>query len=149
MSAETASVMDAKEIKKYIPHRPPFLFVDRVLYFDVEKGVITAERELCKEEFFFQGHFPEKPIMPGVLIVEALAQVGAIYITKKGVQGLKVLIGVQDFKFRKPVYPGDTMKMMVEEVHISALAGRCRGEVFVEGRKCAEGVMTFSIFKEE
>ncbi|MCH9811370.1 3-hydroxyacyl-ACP dehydratase FabZ [bacterium] len=149
MSTFTKIKMDQEEIQKYIPHRAPFLFVDRVLDLDTVNGTIVAEKTLDPEESFFQGHFPEKPIMPGVLIIESLAQVGAIYITKKGVSGLKVLMGVQSFKFRRPVYPGDTMVMKMEEVHISAMAGKCRGEVHVNSRKCAEGLMTFSIFKEE
>ena len=149
MSERASILMDREEIEQYIPHRPPFLFVDKVLSCDLEKGTIEAERTLHEEEPFFGGHFPEKPIMPGVLIVEALAQVGAIYITKKGVRGLKLLMSVQNFKFRHPVYPGDTMVMRMEEVHLSATAGRCRGEASVQGKKCAEGVMTFSMFKEQ
>ncbi|MCH9616981.1 MAG: 3-hydroxyacyl-[acyl-carrier-protein] dehydratase FabZ [Chlamydiia bacterium] len=141
--------MDLEEIKSLIPHREPFLFVDRVLSCDLDRGTLTAVKTVGAEEPFFAGHFPGQPIMPGVLIIEALAQAGAIYISKKGMAGLKVLLSVSDFKFRSPVYPGDTILLSLEVVHVSAVGGKCKGVASVNGRKCAEGKMTYSIFKEK
>ena len=141
--------MDLEEIKQLIPHRDPFLFVDKVIACDLEKGTISALKTVSIKEPFFAGHFPEKPIMPGVLIIEALAQVGAIYISKKGMKGLKVLLSVGSFKFRQPVFPGDTLLLSMEVIHFSRVGGRCMGVASVNGKKCAEGQMTFSIFKEK
>lgn len=149
LTEETSTKMDIDQIKALIPHRDPFLFVDKVLSCDLELGTITAVKTVTGKEAFFAGHFPGQPIMPGVLIIEALAQAGAIYISKKGTPGLKVLLSVGEFKFRRPVYPGDTILLSMEVIHFSAIGGKCKGVASVNGRKCAEGKMTFSIFKEQ
>jgi 3-hydroxyacyl-[acyl-carrier-protein] dehydratase len=149
LTKKMSTKMNIDQIKALIPHREPFLFVDEVLSCDLELGTITALKTVGAEEPFFAGHFPGQPIMPGVLIVEALAQAGAIYISKKGMVGLKVLLSVSDFKFRRPVYPGDTILLSMEVIHFSAVGGKCKGVASVNGRKCAEGKMTFSIFKEK
>jgi 3-hydroxyacyl-[acyl-carrier-protein] dehydratase len=141
--------MDLDEIKRRIPHRDPFLFVDRVESYDMETRKMVAYKTLSPDEPFFAGHFPGEPMMPGVLMVEALAQVGAIFISLKDYDGLKVLVAIKNFKFRRPVYPGDTMKLSLEVKHASVVGGKCQGVVEVDGKKCAEGEMTFSIFKEK
>jgi 3-hydroxyacyl-[acyl-carrier-protein] dehydratase len=141
--------MDINEIMERIPHRHPFLFVDKVRSFNETEGWIVAEKTVSIEEPFFAGHFPDKPIMPGVLIIEALAQVGAILISLRGMEGLKVLVGVSNFKFRRPVYPGDTLILELETTHISSVGGRSKGVASVNGKKCAEGEMIFSVFKEK
>ena len=141
--------MDLEEIKRRIPHREPFLFVDYVESFDIETKQMIAYKTLSKEESFFKGHFPAEPMMPGVLMVEALAQVGAIFISLKEYDGLKVLVGIKNFKFRNPIYPGDTMKLTLNVTHASVVGGKCKGVVEVNNKKCAEGEMTFSIIKEK
>lgn len=148
-ATKESTAMDITEIMKLIPHRYPFLLVDKVLSIDFETNTIIGQKAVTINEPFFNGHFPEKPIMPGVLIIEALAQLGGIYISKKGIGDLKVLVSVKDFKFRSPVYPGDMLTLSTEVTHVSSVGGRCKGIASVGDRKCAEGLMTFSIFKEK
>ena len=105
--------MNTEEIKKLLPHRDPFLFIDKVL--DLSAEHIVAERYVSPEESFFKGHFPEFPIMPGVLIVEAMAQTCGIlgsHIIKQtaSAKSVYLLCGVEKVRFRKKVMPGDTLK---------------------------------------
>ena len=149
-SAQTESTgMDISEIKKLIPHRYPFLFVDRVISCDLDAGEIIAHKMVSANELFFEGHFPERPIMPGVLIIEALAQAGSIFISKKGMDGLKVLARVNNFKFRSPVYPGDLLELKLTTIHSSSFGGKSRGVAMVGDKICAEGEMMFSVIKEK
>lgn len=146
---EPQRVLSVEEIMNVIPHTFPFLLVDRVLSIDFEAKRIKAIKNVSINEPFFQGHFPGKPIMPGVLLIEALAQVGAIYISQTGIEGLKVLVGVKNFKFRRPVTPGDQLHLNLEVTHFSKIGGRSKGEICVDGKVCAEGEMTFSVIKEK
>jgi 3-hydroxyacyl-[acyl-carrier-protein] dehydratase len=143
----TETLMDVKEIQKRIPHRYPFLFVDKVLSIDLLKGTISAIKVVSINEPFFQGHFPNLSIMPGVLIIEALAQASAIYVAETGMKGMKVLASVKSFKFRRPVSPGDTLHLEVKVLHLSVLGGKCEGVASVDGKICAEGQLTFSVVK--
>jgi len=143
------AVMTIKEIMDNIPHAYPFLLVDRVVSIDQEEKVIEAIKNVTINEPFFEGHFPNQPIMPGVLIVEALAQTGALYISKMGIEGLKVLVGINNFRFRRPVYPGDTLRLKVTITHMSAIAGKCIGEAFVGDQVCAKGELMFSLIKDK
>ncbi len=106
-------MMQIEEIKNYIPHRYPFLLVDRVL--EIEKDRIVTIKNVTVNEEFFNGHFPGAPIMPGVLQVEAMAQSGAILIMKNSVddpeKSLMVFTGIKNAKFRKSVVPGDQLRM--------------------------------------
>src|SRR5437879_1960817 len=110
MTSETeASKMtsfDIKEIMKILPHRYPFLLVDKILEMDLEKGTITGQKNLTMNEAFFQGHFPEAPIMPGVLILEALAQAGGVLVHLRGNrEKIALILFVDDARFRHPVKP--------------------------------------------
>jgi 3-hydroxyacyl-[acyl-carrier-protein] dehydratase len=142
-------LMDEKQIEQKIPHRHPFLFVNKVLDLDLTKGTISAIKYVKEEESFFRGHFPELLIMPGVLIIESLAQTAAIYIAETGMKGLKVLASIKKFKFRRPVSPGDTLFLDVKVLHISILGGKCKGVASINGEICAEGELTFSIIKRQ
>ena len=112
----TKIALDSEEIRALLPHRYPFLLVDRVL--EISPTAIVAEKFVSANEPFFQGHFPQKGIMPGVLILEAMAQAAGI-IVKKYVEGAEakalVLAGVKRARFRKPVYPGSVLTLQVKE----------------------------------
>lgn len=114
--------MDIKEIMEIIPHRYPFLFVDKIL--DLKPGEFAIGlKNVSIDEPFFQGHFPSEPVMPGVLILEAMAQVGAVAVLSLPEMKGKIayFAGVKEAKFRKKVVPGDTLRM---EVHMTTLRSR-------------------------
>lgn len=136
--------LDIKQIIKILPHRYPFLLVDRVLEIDLEKGYILAQKNMTFNEAFFQGHFPEAPIMPGVLILEALAQAGGILVHLKGGEGkIAVLLNVNHAKFRQPVKPGDVLHLRCQGLHFSSKGGRVKAEALVDGKVAAEGEIGF------
>jgi len=128
------------EILKILPHRYPFLLVDRIL--EVEKGKrVVGIKNVTYNEEFFQGHFPGNPVMPGVLIVEAMAQVAAIGL--HGVipdQEKKILYltGVDRCKFRRPVVPGDQLRIEAEIISLRTRVCKCRARATVGGLLCAE-----------
>ena len=131
-------MLDAEAIMKCLPHRYPFLLVDRVL--SVEEGKAVAIKNVTVNEPFFQGHFPGRPIMPGVLVLEALAQVGGILAfqtTKDAENQLVIFLAIDNAKFRKPVIPGDQLRMEVKVLQRRDPYWRLRGEAFVgDGLVC-------------
>ncbi len=140
-------MMDINKIKTILPHRYPFLLVDRVLEIEPQKRIV-AIKNVSANELFFTGHFPDQPIMPGVLIAEALAQVGCImmYTENEEVSGkIPLLMGLNDFKFRKPVVPGDQLVMEVELLKVRRGFGKIKGYAKVEGNIVAEGEITFGL----
>ena len=110
-------MVDIDEIKKLLPHRYPFLLVDRIVELELSKRIVGIKNVTINEPFF-TGHFPEKPIMPGVLILEAMAQAGGVLAFKSfpGMEGSVFFTGIDDARFRKPVIPGDQLKLVVEVV---------------------------------
>jgi beta-hydroxyacyl-ACP dehydratase FabZ len=125
-------MLEADEIMKRLPHRYPFLLVDRVLSVEEKKAV--AIKNVTINEPFFQGHFPGRPIMPGVLILEALAQVGGILAfqtAKDAENNLVIFLAIDNAKFRKPVGPGDQLRMEVTLLQRRDPYWRLRGEAFV------------------
>jgi 3-hydroxyacyl-[acyl-carrier-protein] dehydratase len=136
--------MDIKEIISILPHRYPFLLVDRVLEVNVEKGTILAQKNVTINEAFFQGHFPEVPIMPGVLILEALAQAGGILVHLKGPgDKIAILLSVNQAKFRQPVKPGDILLLKCNGLHFSNKGGRVKAEALVNDKIAAEAEIGF------
>lgn len=135
-----------EEIQKVLPHRWPFLLVDRIL--EMEPGNrAVAIKQVSINEWFFVGHFPGIPIMPGVLIVEALAQVGAfVILSEEENRGRLVLFaGINGFRFRRPVVPGDTLRLEVTLTRRRGPVGWGKAVASVEGQAVAEGELTFTL----
>lgn len=137
--------MDIKEIMEIIPHRYPFLLIDKVESFEENK--IRAVKNVTMNENFFQGHFPVEPVMPGVLIIEALAQAGAVALLSREEFKGKIAYfgGINNAKFRRKVVPGDTLILEVELTKIRAMAGIGKGIAYVDGKKVAEAELTFMV----
>jgi 3-hydroxyacyl-[acyl-carrier-protein] dehydratase len=145
-SLSKAVVLDHKAILKILPHRYPFLLVDRVVHLDLEKNHIIGQKNLTLNEEFFKGHFPIAPIMPGVLILEALAQTGGILIHKKGYEHkIALLMSVNNAKFRKPVLPGDVLFLHVEGGHFGSRGGKIKAHATVHGELVAEAEIGFGM----
>ncbi len=138
--------MDIKEIMEIIPHRYPFLLIDKVIEI-VEGKKIVAIKNVTMNEYFFQGHFPVEPVMPGVLIIEAMAQAGACAIlSMEEYKGKIAYFGaINNAKFRDKVVPGDTLRLEVELVKLKKVAGIGKGIAYVGDKKVAEAEFTFMI----
>ncbi|GEN32042.1 3-hydroxyacyl-[acyl-carrier-protein] dehydratase [Cerasibacillus quisquiliarum] len=138
--------MDIEQIKQTIPHRYPFLLVDKVLEMEEGKRVVGMKNVTANEPFF-QGHFPEYAVMPGVLIVEALAQTGAIAMLNmeqnKGKIGF--LAGIDKCRFKRQVRPGDTLKLEVEILRMKGPIGKGKGIATVDGELACEAEIMFAI----
>jgi UDP-3-O-[3-hydroxymyristoyl] N-acetylglucosamine deacetylase/3-hydroxyacyl-[acyl-carrier-protein] dehydratase len=133
--------LDINDIMKVLPHRYPFLLIDRIISIDDENSIIIGLKNVTINEPFFGGHFPDKPVMPGVLILEALAQVGGLMITRK-VENidnkLAFFMGIKNAKFRKPVFPGDQLIMEVKLISKRMNAFLFEGKAMVDGQIVAE-----------
>ena len=139
--------LDINEIMKIIPHRYPFLLVDRIEELDEENNRAVGIKNLTMNELFFQGHFPERPIMPGVLIVEAMAQVGAVMILKNPefAGKLAVFTGIEKMKFRRQVVPGDTLRMSAQLIKMRHGMGFAAVDAYVGDALAAKGEISFAI----
>ena len=139
-------VFNIKKIMEILPHRYPFLLVDKILELDLEKEIIVGQKNVTINEGFFQGHFPGVPLMPGVLILEALAQVGGILVYMKGNQDkIAVLLTVNQAKFRKPVQPGDVLQLKASAIHLSQKGGKVKVEAYVGTKLVAEAEIGFAL----
>lgn len=140
------TVMNIQQIKEIIPHRYPMLLIDRVEEL-VDGKRVVAKKNVTINEPFFQGHFPHEPVMPGVLIVEAMAQAGAVaLLSLEQFRGKTAYFGgIDKAKFRKKVTPGDTLILEVEIIKVKANAGIGKGIAKVDGKKVAEAELTFMI----
>ena len=147
-AAETATssktAMDIGDILKILPHRYPFLLIDRVIEL-VRMKSIVALKNVTITEPFFQGHFPEKPIMPGVLIVEAIAQAGGLLLLTEVPnrdEMLMVFTGIEKARFRRPVVPGDQLRIEVVVRAWRMTAARLEGKAYVDGKVVCEATVT-------
>lgn len=143
-------MLDIHEILKFLPHRYPFLLVDRVLELEPHKR-ITAFKNVTINEPFFTGHFPAVPIMPGVLVMEALAQTAGILCLKSHdlVKCTKVyLMSMDKVKFRRPVMPGDRLNLEVNVLHVLKRNWKFKGEAFVDEKLVAEGEFLATVVEE-
>lgn len=139
-------MLDINEIKKILPHRYPFLLVDRIE--EMEPGVkAVGYKNVTVNEPFFQGHFPEYPVMPGVLLIEALAQVGAVAILSlEGNKGkLAFFGGIKNAKFRKQVVPGDVVRLETEIIKCKGPMGVGKAIATVDGKMAAEAEISFML----
>jgi 3-hydroxyacyl-[acyl-carrier-protein] dehydratase len=138
---------DIQEILEFLPHRYPFLLIDRIVEFERAKRAVAIKNVTINEPYF-QGHFPGHPIMPGVLVVEAMAQAGAVLMlhdlpdrqTK-----LAVFTGIDNAKFRRQVVPGDQLRIEVDVLSFRTRAGRMAGKAFIDGKVACEATLTCMI----
>lgn len=137
--------MDINEIKEILPHRYPFLLIDKVI--SMEGNKIVAIKNVTVNENYFQGHFPAEAVMPGVLIIEALAQTGAVAILSKNEFKGKIayFAGIDKAKFRRKVIPGDILRLEVEITKLRGRAGIGYGIAYVDDKKVCEGELTFMV----
>jgi len=143
-------LLNAKQIAEILPHRYPFLLVDRVIHVDLEESEIIGLKNVTVNEQFFQGHFPDAPIMPGVLILEALAQTGGILVHKKGyTKKIAVLLNVAHAKFRRPVLPGDVLHLHAKGLHISGNGGKMKCRAMVNDQLSVEAELSFALIEKE
>lgn len=139
-------MLNIKEIQEILPHRYPFLLVDKIE--SLEPGIkAVGYKNVTMNEYFFQGHFPQEPVMPGVLIIEALAQTGAVAMLSvdefKGKIGY--FAGIDKAKFRKKVVPGDTLRLEVKIIRRRGPVGVGKAIAYVDGKKAAEAELSFIV----
>ena len=143
--------MNIDEIKKVIPHRYPFLLVDEVEELRPGERAI-GYKNVTTNEPFFQGHFPEHPVMPGVLIVEAMAQVGGVLVFKSGGtvgKTVMYLTGIEEAKFRRPVVPGDQLRFEIEVLKKRPPFWKMQGKAYVDNEVACEAVVTAMVMDEK
>ena len=139
--------LDVRAIMEILPHRYPFLLVDRVVELEEERRIV-ALKNVTFNEPFFQGHFPGNPIMPGVLVVEAMAQAGAILLLHSRPESRGRIVyfaGIDKAKFRRPIVPGDQLRLQVEVLKLRSRTCLMRGEALVGGNVVAEAEIFSSL----
>lgn len=139
-------LMDTNEVQRVLPHRPPFLLVDKILKIEEDKKAIGLKNVTINEDFF-RGHFPGHPIMPGVLLVEAMAQVAGVLLLKKSENAGKLayFMTIDKVKFRRAVVPGDTLIFEVDLVKVKSRTGIVQGKAFVSGQLASEAEFMFTL----
>lgn len=147
-SNSNKTLLDIKQILKILPHRFPFLLVDRVVEINQEAQTIVAQKNVSFNESFFQGHFPELPVMPGVLILEALAQASGIYLSHLHLiqEGkVMVLLSMNEVKFRHPVRPGDVLMLHSQLIQVGSRGGRAVASARVQDKIVTEAQISFAL----
>jgi UDP-3-O-[3-hydroxymyristoyl] N-acetylglucosamine deacetylase/3-hydroxyacyl-[acyl-carrier-protein] dehydratase len=138
-----APVFDINQIMKILPHRYPFLLIDRIV--ESRDKFVAGIKCVTMNEWFFQGHFPAQPVMPGVLIIEAMAQTGAVMVHQyeENRDKLVYLAGIDGARFRKLVQPGDVLRIEMSEIYRRRGMGKCEGKAFVNGELACEATLMF------
>jgi beta-hydroxyacyl-ACP dehydratase FabZ len=143
--------IEQADIQGLLPHRYPFLLVDRIKEFEPHRRIVGI-KNVTMNEPFFQGHFPGRPIMPGVLIVEAMAQAGGVLVFKSGGpvgRTVMYMTGIDEAKFRRPVVPGDQMRLEIEVVKKRPPFWKMQGKAFVDNEMVCEAVVTAMVMEEK
>jgi 3-hydroxyacyl-[acyl-carrier-protein] dehydratase len=133
-----------QEIMDFLPHRYPFLLIDRIVEFERTKRVV-AIKNVTMNESYFQGHFPGAPIMPGVLVIEAMAQAGAVLMLSEMADRhskLAVFTGIDGAKFRRSITPGDQIRIEVDVISFRSRAGKMDGKAYIDGKLACEATLT-------
>jgi 3-hydroxyacyl-[acyl-carrier-protein] dehydratase len=144
-------ILDINEIQKILPHRPPFLLVDRIIEMEPGKRIVGIKNVTMNEPFFV-GHFPNFPVMPGVLIIEALAQTGgvlALHDSSIGSDKLVLFAAIEEAKFRRPVVPGDQLRLELEVLQRHTTFARMKGKAQVDGKLAAQAILICKIAERE
>jgi 3-hydroxyacyl-[acyl-carrier-protein] dehydratase len=146
-TAAPGTVHSVREIEALLPHRWPFLLVDRIVEYDPEAKRIVGIKGVTATEWFFGGHFPGLPVMPGVLQVEALAQTMAVYVAKQPGFGDRIglFAGIDEVRFKRVVVPGDILRLEVVMEKLGSRFGKGRGTATVNGEVACEGLLSFVI----
>lgn len=145
------TIVEQAEIQSMLPHRYPFLLVDRIKEFEPHKRIVGIKNVTVNEPFF-QGHFPGRPVMPGVLIIEAMAQAGGVLVFKSGGpigKTVMYLTGIDEAKFRKPVVPGDQLRFEIEVIKKRPPFWKMQGKAFVDNESVCEAVVTAMVMEEK
>ena len=143
-------VLTTAQIQAFIPHRWPFLLVDRIVEYDPARGYIKGEKAVTATEWFFQGHFPQLPVMPGVLQVEALAQTMAVYVAQQEGFGDRIglFAAIDECRFKRVVQPGDRLTLEVTMAKLGGRFGRGHAVATVDGEVACEADLSFIIPRE-
>lgn len=141
------TAMSVADIERLIPHRWPFLLVDRIVEYDPDAKRIVGLKAVTATEWFFQGHFPGMPVMPGVIQVEALAQTMAVYVARQPGFGDRIglFAGIDEVRFKRIVTPGDTLRLEVTMEKLGSRFGKGRAVATVNGEIACEGLLSFVI----
>ena len=147
----TPTTLDINQIMAILPHRYPFLLIDRIVELERKKRIVALKNVTINEPFF-QGHFPGMPIMPGVLVVEAMAQAGGTLLLTEFPDPERVLImfaGIERARFRRPVTPGDQLRITVEVLAWRGTAGRMEGKAYLGDKVAAEAIITCRVVQRK
>ncbi|OFW00369.1 MAG: 3-hydroxyacyl-[acyl-carrier-protein] dehydratase FabZ [Acidobacteria bacterium RIFCSPLOWO2_02_FULL_60_20] len=140
-------ILDINDIQKILPHRPPFLLIDRIIEMETGKRIVGIKNVTINEPFF-AGHFPNYPVMPGVLIIEAMAQTGGVLALRDeaiGSDKLVLFAAIEEAKFRRPVVPGDQLRLELEVLQRHTTFARMKGKAHVDGKLVAEAILICKI----